>query len=227
MLVSRCKVTDKNLSKYQLNQMKEKRQNNNSNYNSQSEKLIPNLGNDSTVYMNSKMYKMMRDAGYHIKIKKILEFEHKEIFKDYIEFLYSLKKKYSSEKKKAMTFCIKILMNSFYGSTLINKLNFKDIRICTTKRQAMKFTKLPNFHSFKIINKNLIIIQISKNKCIFDSPVMIGLRFYLIQNVIFIILCMTLFQNCLVDQTLYILLEIQIQLFLRFRIVVMIDILKF
>ena len=46
MLVSRCKITDKNLSEYQLNQIKEKRQNNNSNYNSQSEKLIANLGND-------------------------------------------------------------------------------------------------------------------------------------------------------------------------------------
>ena len=47
MLVSRCKITDKNLSDYQLKQIKEKKQNNNSNYNSQSEKLITNLGNDS------------------------------------------------------------------------------------------------------------------------------------------------------------------------------------
>ena len=31
MLVSRCKITDKNLSEYQLKQIKEKRQNNNSN----------------------------------------------------------------------------------------------------------------------------------------------------------------------------------------------------
>ena len=47
MLVSRCKITDKNLSDYQLKQIKEKKQNSNSNYNSQSEKLITNLGNDS------------------------------------------------------------------------------------------------------------------------------------------------------------------------------------
>ena len=37
MLVSRCKITDKNLSEYQLNQIKEKRGKNNTNYNSQSE----------------------------------------------------------------------------------------------------------------------------------------------------------------------------------------------
>ena len=71
MLVSRCKITDKNLSKYQLKQIKDKRQNNNSNYNSQSEKLIVNLGNDSNCYLNSEMYQMMKKAGYKITIKNI------------------------------------------------------------------------------------------------------------------------------------------------------------
>ena len=52
-------------------------------------------------------------------------------------------------------------MNSFYGSTLTDKTRFRDIRICTTKRQALKFTKLPNFHSYKIINENLMIIELS------------------------------------------------------------------
>ena len=65
-------------------------------------------------------------------------------------------------------------MNSFYGSTLTDKTRFRDIRICTTKRQSLKFTKLPNFHSYKIINENLIIIELSKNKCIFDSSILIG-----------------------------------------------------
>ena len=65
-------------------------------------------------------------------------------------------------------------MNSFYGSTLTDKTRFRDIRIVTTKRQALKFSKLPNFHSYKIINENLIIIELSKNKCIFDSPLLIG-----------------------------------------------------
>ena len=65
-------------------------------------------------------------------------------------------------------------MNSFYGSTLTDKTRFRDIRICTTKRQSVKFTKLLNFHSYKIINENLIIIELSENKCIFDCPILIG-----------------------------------------------------
>ena len=43
MLVSKCKITDKNLSEYQIEQIKNKRNNKNITYKSQSEKLISNL----------------------------------------------------------------------------------------------------------------------------------------------------------------------------------------
>ena len=42
------------------------------------------------------------------------------------------------------------------------------------KEQALKLTKKPNFNSFNIINENLVIIEMSKNKCVFDSPILIG-----------------------------------------------------
>ena len=174
MLVSKCKITDKNLSEYQLNQIKNKRNNENSNYKSQSEKLITNLGNDSNCYLNFEMYQMFKKAGYDIKIKKILQFKQEAIFKNYIEFLYSKKKQYSLEKKKSMELCFKIMMNSFYVSMLTDKTRFKDIKICTTKEQALKLSKKPNFNSFNIINENLVIIELNKNKCIFDSPILIG-----------------------------------------------------
>ena len=121
------------------------------------------------------MYQMMKEAGYDIKIKKkILEFKQKAIFKDYIEFLYSKKKQYALEKKKSMEFCIKILMNSFYGSMLTDKTRFRDIKICVNKEQSMKLVKQLTFKSYKIVNDNLIIIEMSKNKTIFDSPIIIG-----------------------------------------------------
>ena len=104
MLVSKCKITDKNLSEYQLNQIKNKRDNKNSNYKSQSEKLIVNLGNDSNTYLNFEMYQMFKKAGYNIQIKKILEFKHKAIFKNYIEF-YILRKNNIHYKIKKQCHC--------------------------------------------------------------------------------------------------------------------------
>ena len=109
------------------------------------------------------MYQIMKESRYNISIKKILEFQHKAIFKECIEYLYSKKKEYALQSKKAFEFFIKIMMNSFYGSTLTDKTKFRDIRICITKRQSLEFTKLPNFHSIKIINENLNIIELSKN----------------------------------------------------------------
>ena len=66
------------------------------------------------------------------------------------------------------------MLDSFYGSTLTDKTQFRDIKICTTKRMSLKYSELPNFVSMKNINENLIIIELSKKKCIFDSPIMIG-----------------------------------------------------
>ena len=174
ILVSKCKITNENLSEYQLNQIKNKLNNKNTNYKSKSEKLIPNIGNDSNTYLNFEMYQMFKKTGYDIEIKKILEFKQEAIFNNYIEYLYSKKKEYSLQNKKSMELCFKIMMNSFYGSTLTDKTRFKDIKICATKSQALKLTKKPNFNSFNIINENLVIIEMSKNKCVFDSPILIG-----------------------------------------------------
>ena len=138
---------------YQLDQIKNKTNNKSSNYKSQSEKLIPNLGNDSNVYVNFDMYQMFKEAEYNIEIKKILEFKLEAIFKNYIEFLYSKKKQYSLQNKKGMKLIFKIMMNSFYGSCLTDKTKFKDIKICISKEQALKLTKKPNFNSFNIINE--------------------------------------------------------------------------
>ena len=65
-------------------------------------------------------------------------------------------------------------MNAFYGAMLIDKTRFRDIKICVNKEQSMKLVKQPTFKSFKEVNDQLNIIEMSKNKCIFDSPIMIG-----------------------------------------------------
>ena len=65
-------------------------------------------------------------------------------------------------------------MNNFYGSTLTDKTRFREIKFCVNKDQTMKLVKQPTFKSYKIVNDHLIIVEMSKNKCIFDSPIMIG-----------------------------------------------------
>ena len=75
-LVSRTKITDENLSRFQLNIIKEKMKNKyfikNIEYDSMSEKLIPNLGNDSNVYLNHEMYQIFKNSNMILKLKKFL-----------------------------------------------------------------------------------------------------------------------------------------------------------
>ena len=103
-----------------------------------------------------------------------MQFKQEPIFKNYIEYLYSKKKEYALQNKKSMELCFKMMMNSFYGSCLTDETRFKDRKICISKEQALKLTKKPNFNSFNIINENLVIIEMSKNKCVFHSQILIG-----------------------------------------------------
>ena len=109
-----------------------------------------------------------------LKLKKILQFKQDDISKKYIEDLYEMKKQYSLQKKKGMTFMIKIMLNSLYGVMLTNKEKIRDIRICTNKKQALKYSKMNNIHSFEDIHENLIIVELSKVKVTCDTFMLVG-----------------------------------------------------
>ena len=117
---------------------------------------------------------MFLKAGYDIKIKKVLQFKQDNVFKKYVEDLYEMKKQYSLENKKGMTFLVKIMLNALYGSMLANKEIFRNSKIITNEKQAQKYIKVNNIHSFIEINKNLNIIELKKVKVIYDSPILIG-----------------------------------------------------
>ena len=170
MLVSKSKITDKDLSEHQLDQIKENRKNDNTNYNS-SLKIIPNLGSDKNCYLNCRMYKMMLDAGYDIKI---LQFRQDDICEKSIEDLYEMKKQYSLQDKKGMTFMIKIMLNSLYRVMLTSKEKFRDIRMCNNQKQALNYSKMNNIYSFKDIHENLIIVELSKVKVTYDTCMLVG-----------------------------------------------------
>ena len=56
---------------------------------------------------------------------------------------------------------------------LTNQQNFRNIKICSNSEELLKLTKKPEFASFNIINENLIVVEMNKTKCIFDSPILI------------------------------------------------------
>ena len=70
-----------------------------------------------------------------LKLKKVLQFKQDDVFKKYVEDLYEMKKQYSLENKKAMTFIVKIMLNSLYGSMLVNKERFRNLKLLQMKNK--------------------------------------------------------------------------------------------
>ena len=101
-----------------------------------SEKLVNHLGYDKNSYISLEMYQMLKSLGYKIRIFKILEYQHSNFMKPYIDFLFKKKYYYKSVGYIAMSNTYKILANSLYGIMLLKPEKFKDFKIIMTRKQA-------------------------------------------------------------------------------------------
>ena len=165
-LISRTSIKYDDLSEFQKKNLKE-------NYKS-SEKLITHLGYDKSSYISFEMYEMMISLGYEIKIKKILEYEHDNFMKPYIDFLFEKKSYYKKIGDIGMSNIFKILANSLFGVMMTRCEKFKDFKIVTKESQVDKQIKKPYFSCRNIINENLTILKMEKTSVIYNYPILIG-----------------------------------------------------
>ena len=164
-LISKSKISYNQLSEFQRKNLKE-------NYIS-SEKLISHLGYDKDAYISFEMYEMMKSLGYKIDIKQILEYEHSNFMKSYIDFCFEKKSYYKSIGDKNMSLTFKILMNSLFGVMMTRVQNFKDFQIVTLEEQVDKQTSKPNFITRNIINEDLSILEMGKLSIVYSYPILI------------------------------------------------------
>ena len=165
-LISKTSVKYDDLSEFQRKNLKE-------NYKS-SEKLITHLGYDKNCYISFEMYEMMISLGYKVNVKKILEYEHSNFMKPYIDFLFEKKSYYKKIGDIGMSNTFKILANSLFGVMMTRCENFKDFKIVTTESQVDKQIKKPNFSCRNIINENLTILEMEKTSVVYNYPILIG-----------------------------------------------------
>ena len=65
----------------------------------------------------------------------------------------------------------KLMNNSFFGKTMENVRNHRDIKIVTTNKQRNKFAWEPNYYSTKYISKDLLIMEMKKVEVKMNKPV--------------------------------------------------------
>ena len=61
-----------------------------------------------------------------------------------------------------------------FGKTLENTRHHVDMRLTTDAKQAKRLIAKPNFKSFKIINKDLTLVTLSKTEVEMNKPIAVG-----------------------------------------------------
>ena len=126
------------------------------------------------------MYEMMISLGYEIIIKKVLEYNHSNFMKPYMDFLFEKKSYYKKNNDIGMSNTFKILANSLFGVMMTKVDKFEDFKIVTKESKVGKQIKKPKFSCRNIINENLTILETEKTSVTYNYPILIG--YIILQN---------------------------------------------
>ena len=95
------------------------------------------------------------------KVHGVIEFRQEALYKPYIDMNTELRKEAKNEFEKDF---FKLMNNSVFGKTMENVRNHRDIKLVTTIKQRNKFASEPNYHSTKHISKDLLIMEMKRQK---------------------------------------------------------------
>ena len=120
-------------------------------------KLVCNLHDKKKYVVHISILKQALD--YVLKFKKVhrvIEFNQKAWLKKYIDINTELRKKASNDFEKDF---FKLMNNAVFGKTMENVRKHRDIKLVKTDCKGNKLVSEPNYHTMKLIEENLSIIE--------------------------------------------------------------------
>ena len=105
------------------------------------------------------------------KIHYIIIYNQIDWMRLYIEFNTQKRKEAKSQIEKDF---YKLLNNSIYGKTIENIRKRKDITACVSGVQVAKKIRNPLYKHRTVIDENLVLVHMGKNKLIYDKPIYVG-----------------------------------------------------
>ena len=135
-------------------------------------KLTPNLKNKTKYILHHRNLKLYLSLGLRLtKIHRIIEFKQSKWLAPYIALNTELRTNAKNNFEKDF---FKLMNNSVFGKTMENIRNRKDIKLATSKQQALKLIAKPNFKNRTIFTENLISVHMGKTKLVFNKPCVCG-----------------------------------------------------
>ena len=135
--------------------------------------LVCNLNDKKNYIVHINVLKQALDHGLKLrKVHRVNEFEQEAWLKEYIDVNTELRKKATNDFERDF---FKLMNNAVFGKTMENVRKHRDIKIVKTDKKRNKLVSEPNFHTMKIIDNNLVIIEMRKVKVKMNKPIYLGL----------------------------------------------------
>ena len=136
-------------------------------------KLVCNLHDKKNYVAHISVLKQALDHGLKLrKVHRVIEFNQKAWLKEYIDVNTELRKKASNDFEKDF---FKLMNNAVFGKTMENVRKHRDIKLVKTDYKRNKLVSESNYHTMKLIEKNLSIIEMKKVKVKMNKPIYLGL----------------------------------------------------
>ena len=125
-------------------------------------KLFCNLNDKKNYIVHINVLKQALDHGLKLgKVHRVIESEQEAWLKEYIDVNTELRKKATNNFEKDF---FKLMNNSVFEKTMENVRKHRDIKLLKTDKKRNKLVSEPNFHTMKLIDDNLAIIEMRKVK---------------------------------------------------------------
>ena len=136
-------------------------------------KLVCNLYDKKNYVTHISVLKQALDHGLKLrKVYRVIEFNQKAWLKEYINVNTELRIKASNDFEKDF---FKLMNNVVFGKTVENVRKKRDIKLVKTDYKRNKLVSEPNYHTIKLIEENLSIIEMKKVKVKMNKPIYLGL----------------------------------------------------
>ena len=136
-------------------------------------KLVCNLHNKKNYVAHINVLKQALSHGLKLrKVHRVIEFEQEAWLKKYIDFNTDLRMKATNDFEKDF---FKLMNNAVFGKTMENVRKHRDIKLVRTDNKRNKLVSEPNYHTTKLIDDNLAIIEMRKVKVKMNKPIYLGL----------------------------------------------------
>ena len=136
-------------------------------------KLECNLNDKKNYVVHINVLKQALDHGLKLrKVHRVIEFDQEAWLKEYIDVNAELRKKASNDFEKDF---FKLMNNAVFGKTMENVRKHRDIKLVKTDKKRNTLVSKPNYHTMKLIDNNLAIIEMRKVKVKMNKPIYLGL----------------------------------------------------